>query len=143
MKKYAKVINEETKECEVGLGTNTKFYQSIGMIEQDVEQAYDGAWYLKGYAPQKPQELVIKEYEAAIDNLLLTTANSRGYDSAYTCLSYLQSSNAIWKTEAEAFNTWRDACWVKAHEILNQWQAGEIEQPTVEEVLAQMPAIGW
>ena len=143
MKKYAKVINEETKECEVGLGTNTKFYQSIGMIEQDVEQAYDGAWYLKGYAPQKPQELVIKEYEAAIDNLILTTAKSKGYDSAYTCLSYLQSSNAIWKTEAEAFNTWRDACWVKAHEILNQWQTGEIEQPTVEEVLAQMPAIGW
>lgn len=55
MKKYAKVINEETKACEVGLGTNVKFYQSIGMIEMEVEQAYDGQWYLQGFAPVKPE----------------------------------------------------------------------------------------
>ena len=55
MIKFAKVINEETKECEVGLGTNTEFYKSLGMEEQDVEQSYLGAWYLKGYAPIKPQ----------------------------------------------------------------------------------------
>lgn len=55
MIKYAKVINEETKECQVGVGTNTAFYQKIGMVEMDVEQAYNGAWYLKGYAPQKPE----------------------------------------------------------------------------------------
>ena len=54
MKKYAKVINEETKLCEVGLGTNSAFYQSIGMVEMEVEQAYDGGWYAKGYAPEKP-----------------------------------------------------------------------------------------
>lgn len=55
MKKYAKVINEETKQCEVGLGTNSNFYQSIGMTEMEVEQAYDGSWYVKGYAPEKPE----------------------------------------------------------------------------------------
>ena len=55
MKKYAKVIDEETKLCEVGLGTNTAFYQSIGMVEMEVEQAYDGQWYLVGYAPEKPE----------------------------------------------------------------------------------------
>ena len=55
MIKFAKVINEETKECEVGLGTNAEFYKSLGMEEQDVEQSYLGAWYLKGYAPIKPQ----------------------------------------------------------------------------------------
>ena len=54
MKKYAKVINEETKACEVGLGTNNKFYASIGMEEMEVEQDYSGRWYLAGYAPAKP-----------------------------------------------------------------------------------------
>lgn len=53
MKKYAKIVNEETKLCEVGIGTNTDFYNSIGMSEMDVEQAYDGSWYLMGYAPEK------------------------------------------------------------------------------------------
>lgn len=56
MLKYARIVNEETKACEVGTGTNTAFYQSIGMTEMDVEQAYDGSWYLKGYAPEKPTE---------------------------------------------------------------------------------------
>lgn len=55
MLKYAKVINEETKACEVGLGTNSNFYQSIGMAEMEVEQAYDGSWYLVGFAPVKPE----------------------------------------------------------------------------------------
>ena len=112
MLKYAKVINEETKQCEVGLGDPTaifedvekvrtwqeteqqeqvvpaeydeegnlvkeetteivdvpvekyenyietmtvgQFYESIGMTEQDVEQAYNGSWYLSGYAPVQP-----------------------------------------------------------------------------------------
>jgi hypothetical protein len=72
MKKYAKIINEETKACEVGLGTNTAFYSSIGMTEMEVEQAYDGGWYLKGYAQKKPDE--VKEQEVrAIRNQYLET----------------------------------------------------------------------
>ena len=51
---YAKIENEETKQVSVGTGTNTDFYRSIGMSEMDVEQAYDGQWYLKGYAPEEP-----------------------------------------------------------------------------------------
>lgn len=55
MLKYAKIINEQN-QCEVGLGTNTDFYQSIGMQEMEVEQAYDGSWYLLGFAPERPLE---------------------------------------------------------------------------------------
>jgi hypothetical protein len=54
MLKYAKITNKETKQCDVGIGTNTAFYLSIGMAEMDVEQAYNGNWYVKGYAPEKP-----------------------------------------------------------------------------------------
>ena len=55
MKKYAKVVNEETGLCEVGVGTNSAFYKSIGMTEMEVERAYNGEWYLKGCAPAKPE----------------------------------------------------------------------------------------
>ena len=67
---YAIIINEETKQVSVGTGTNTTFYQSIGMSEMEVEQGYDGQWYLKGYAPEKPQ--TVKEQEVrAIRNSYL------------------------------------------------------------------------
>ena len=79
MLKYAKIINEETKLCEVGLGTNAEFYKSIGMIEMDVEQAYNGSWYVKGYAPEKTIEELNEDirrqrqarYEAESDPLRL------------------------------------------------------------------------
>lgn len=51
---YAKIENEATKLCSVGIGTDTAFYESIGMTEMDVEEAYDGKWYIKGYAPAPP-----------------------------------------------------------------------------------------
>ena len=66
MLKYAKIVNEETGLCEVGLGTNTSFYASIGMTEMEVEQAYNGEWYLKGYAPTKP-EPTIEEQVAKLE----------------------------------------------------------------------------
>lgn len=74
---YAKVINEETKEVNVGLGTNTVFYESIGMTEQEVEKAYNGSWYLKGYAPQKPVNDVIKEQISELEQQI-TARNLRG-----------------------------------------------------------------
>lgn len=63
MIKYAKIVNEETKQCEVGVGTNAKFYQSIGMTEMDVEQAYNGQWYIAGYAPVEPEPTIEEKNE--------------------------------------------------------------------------------
>lgn len=73
MKKYAKVVNEETKLCDVGLGTNREFYQSIGMTEQEVEQAWDGLWYLRGFAPEKPVEKMQEEIRKVRNHLLEQT----------------------------------------------------------------------
>ena len=55
MKKYAKIINESTKQVQVGVGCPDEYYIEIGMTLMDVEQAYNGNWYVKGYAPIKPE----------------------------------------------------------------------------------------
>lgn len=70
MIKYAKIINEETKECEVGLGTNTEFYTELGMEEMDVEQSYDGRWYLAEYVPSKPIDEKKAEVRAVRDEYI-------------------------------------------------------------------------
>lgn len=77
MIKYAKVINEETKQCQVGLGTNEQFYQSIGMTKMDVEQAYDGGWYIYGHAPQKPHNDTILDQIKELEEQI-TDRNLRG-----------------------------------------------------------------
>lgn len=70
---YAKIINDETKQCEVGIGTNTKFYESIGMTEMDVEQAHDGQWYVKGFAPEEPETEIQIRVREIRDNALKQT----------------------------------------------------------------------
>ena len=63
MKKFAKIINEETKAVVVGIGTNESFYRSEGMTETDVEQGFDGAWYVAGFAPVPPAPTLEEQKE--------------------------------------------------------------------------------
>lgn len=76
MIKYAKLVNENTKLVNVGLGTDENFYKSIGMKKMDVEQAYNGEWYLKGYCPSSPVgydlqfQLTKKEAEYGMPRLI-------------------------------------------------------------------------
>ena len=63
----AKIIDINTKECSVGLGTDVNFYRSLGMEEMDVEKAYNNKWYVKGYAPAKP-EPTLEEQVRALEN---------------------------------------------------------------------------
>lgn len=65
--KYAKIINDQNKLCEVGTGTNTEFYKSIGMEEMEVEQAYNGNWYVKGYVPMQPFDELKKAKLTEVD----------------------------------------------------------------------------
>lgn len=87
--------------------------------------------------------LTLKDYEDAVQKHLDETAQSKGYDNTYTCLSYLESTNPTWKNESMAFLQWRDQVWITCHTILNQWQQGEIPQPTIQDVLNQLPQIQW
>ena len=66
MIKYAKVINNETGLCEVGTGTNSKFYKSIGMKELDVSLSdINGQWYLSDKCPMKSDETKLTEAKEA------------------------------------------------------------------------------
>ena len=73
MIKYAKIINQETGLCEVGLGTNKEFYQSIGMTQLDVKQSdIDNAWYLADKCPMKTDEQKELEENIRISKLTCT-----------------------------------------------------------------------
>ena len=89
MIKYAKVINEQTGLCEVGTGTNNKFYQSIGMTKLDVQQSdIDNAWYLSEKCPMKT------------DEEKLTIAKTNKYNEINNgARTYLESGNALFEIE--------------------------------------------
>lgn len=59
---FAKIVNQQTKEVQVVQGA--KLAQILGAVEMDVEQAYNGAWYFKGYAPSKPEPTAAEKVQA-------------------------------------------------------------------------------
>lgn len=145
MFKFAKVVNEETKLCEVGLGTNSKFYESIGMTEMEVEQGYDGNWYLKGYAPVKPQEQIEAEIQKqltdAVQRVLDSKAQELLYDNCLSVCSYIDTGVPKFDAEGKAFRSWRSAVWAKGYEILAQVQSGQRAIPTEAELIAELPQL--
>lgn len=120
MLKYAKIENEETKECSIGIGTNAEFYQSIGMIEQDVEQGYNGSWYISGYAPDKPIELQTAEKRAERDVILqstdiymlpdypITEEEREAYKQYRQYLRDLPSDEAFPNVAIQTFDEWKE-----------------------------------
>lgn len=88
-------------------------------------------------------EALIGVFRQAIQAHIDTTAQSRSYDSGVTCSSYVGSANPQWSAEAQAFVAWRDVIWAHAYTELAKVKGGEREQPTVAEMIDELPAIDW
>lgn len=145
MQKYAKIVDEEARLVDIGTGTDVAFYASIGMTLMDVEQGYDGAWYVAGYAPVKPQELVEAElqtqYTALIQSMLDKEAQKLGYDNCNSVCTYVDTGVQKFDDEGRAFRAWRSAVWAKGYEILADVQSGKMEIPTEEELINLLPTL--
>lgn len=85
----------------------------------------------------------VEDYRGAIQGHVDATAQARNYDSGITCASYVGSTNPAWAAEAAAFIAWRDAVWGYAYGELEKVQAGERPQPSIAEIVAELPAICW
>lgn len=87
MLKYAKVINEQTGLCNVGLGSNIKFYKSIGMSRKNVQQSnIDGQWYLSNKCPMKTEAELLQEAK-----------ESKYLEANQKAKEYLESGNALYE----------------------------------------------
>jgi hypothetical protein len=51
----AKIIDDKKKKCDVFCGTDFNWAIKNGFSEMEVERAWDGSWYLKGFAPERPE----------------------------------------------------------------------------------------
>lgn len=84
------------------------------------------------------QQILTNEVQKHMDK----AAQSRGYDNIFTAIGYLNSTNEQFRSEAVAFNGWRDAVWVKCHQMLAEFEAGSRPMPrSVDEVLAELPEL--
>ncbi len=111
----------------------------------DLQAQSPGTWtnVTGNWPPPPTQAEQLSALEGAVQQYLDQKAQVRGYDSAASCISYLNSSNATWKADATAMNTWRDAVWGLCFANEASVKAGTTPMPTAAQLIADLPAAPW
>lgn len=70
-------------------------------------------------------------------------AQSKNYDDVFSCISYINSGVKTFANEAKALSNYRDTCWNICYEMLNNYTAGKIKRPTLQDVMDKLPKFEW
>ena len=106
-----------------------------------------GALLVQPAAPEpnaeERQAAMQAAFTAAIQARLDAFAQAKGYDSIMSACTYATSSVPQFRAEGERAVLLRDATWAKSYAILGDVLAGARPMPTLEEVVAELPALTW
>lgn len=84
----------------------------------------------------------VQSYVWYVQKHLNLKAEEHGYDNINTAVSYAdEPSVPKFQTEGQAFRAWRSLVWDKCYQILADFEAGNISEPSPEEVIAQLPSL--
>lgn len=92
------------------------------------------------YVPPKPK---IEDYTMSVQILMDQKVAERRYDGILQACTYALSTDAQFKAEGEACVRWRDAVWRYCYEQFEKFQSGQIEQPSVADLVASLPTMEW
>ena len=107
-------------------------------------EARDGVEPLPAVAPDPAvlEAQAVAAYESAIDKHLDATAWLYGYNNLISAITYAdEPAVPAFQTEGTAFRAWRSLVWASCRATLAAYKAGEIEAPTVDGLIASLPAL--
>lgn len=92
--------------------------------------------------PPLTPEQIIEVMRTVIQAHMDKAAQGYGYDDIKAAVTYADEP-AVPKFQADgrAFRAWRSLVWAHAYGVLDAVQAGEREQPTADELLAELPKL--
>ena len=91
------------------------------------------------YATKKLQDTA-KAMEEGIETHINTTVKAKGYNSQDSIAKYLVVGNPFYD-ECTAISLWIGSVWVYSHQVQADVMAGTRVMPTIEELIAELPAL--
>lgn len=123
------LIREDTPEL---VGTSYKQRWVVEMLPaKEIED-------IKNSKAGQDRVIAINALQTLIDSI----AQERGYDSALSCLSYIGDSNPKWSQEAYALRQWRSSVWSYGHGVEDAVAAGG-PRPSLSEFIEGAPKMVW
>lgn len=93
--------------------------------------------------PQPTEAEIIAALSEAVQKHLDATARTHNYDGILSLCSYATSTDPVFSAEGQAGVVWRDECWRTCYQVMGAVKAGARATPTVDELLALLPAMTW
>ena len=93
------------------------------------------------YVPTPEEQL--EAFTSAIQAHLDAFARTRNYDGIMSAATYATSTVPKFRTEGQYAVEARDLTWAKGYEIMDAVLSGARPMPTLDEVIAELPALAW
>lgn len=90
-----------------------------------------------------PVEQIVAVVTQAVQQRLDDFARTRNYDGILSAATYATSGVQKFAAEGQYAVQARDAAWAACYQIMADVQAGTRAMPTIEQVLAELPALEW
>lgn len=102
-------------------------------------------WVAAGNTPAQPVAPPVEQrmaaLQAAVQAHLDGQAQALNYDDIRTAVTYAdEPAVPKFQAEGQALRAWRSVVWAKCYEILAQWQADQVAEPSSSELIAMLPA---
>jgi hypothetical protein len=125
----------------------------IDYTQDLVEQSpikVDSIWQESWIVVQTPQIEVDRRINSlkiilqnSVQKQLDDFARTRGYDNILSCCTYTTSTVQKFQQEAQYCVQMRDVYWNACYTILTEFEMGQRPLPTIEQLLAELPALEW
>ena len=102
----------------------------------------DGRPVLQDPPPPTPGQ-IIAGFTVAVQQCLDAFAQTRNYDGILSAATYATSTVPKFQVEGQYAVEARDTTWAACYTILEAVQGGERVMPTLDELLAELPALVW
>lgn len=89
---------------------------------------------------EETPEQTIKRLDSAIERHIQAVMDAKGYESIERLIgAYSNSTNPVWKAEANAAGNWLTAIWEYSLQVIADVEAGTRTIPTEAELIAELP----
>ncbi len=129
---------------------NGNVYDSVPKADGNTDYELVKEWIANGGVVEPfetPSEIALREakekleaIESAVQALLDSEAKAKGYESILSACSYAGHTNPF-QIEGQAFVAWRGDVWAYCYQVLADVQAGTRVEPTLDELLLELPAL--
>lgn len=110
----------------------------VASATAQIGDVYDGNSFSSTPKPSP----TVEDYDRALTKHLDAVASQRRYDNRITC-ALRAGYPGPFQAEGAAFASWMDTCNAQAYQLMLDVQAGLVEQPSIEAMIAALPPMQW